>query len=188
VRAIDRAAGTLELWVTTGSSGPGAAWALACAPGDTFEAVGPRGKVRVDDTVPSHLLVVDTSGLSAALAMQAAIHPPSTVSVAALVERVPGAAALRGLAVHAQPAPAFLTSLDDLVGHLERLLGADRGTDPGADPRSTAAYVFGELSFTRLVRDRLVELGIPGARVAAKAYWRAGQSNQDHGEPDKTPA
>ncbi len=188
VRAVDREAGTLDLWVTTDSDGPGAAWALAAASGDRFEAVGPRGKVRVDEDRRAHLFVVDTSGLSAAVVMAGSIPPPSVSAVVVLASQVPDAPALAAPGDAGRPTVAFFAHRDAVVEHLAQHLAPGSGAGAHTDDLDgIAAYVFGEFSFTRLARDRLVALGVPADRIATKPYWRAGQSNQDHGEPDKSP-
>ena len=55
MRRLGRRAGTVELWVTTATDGPGARWASGAATGDHVEAVGPRGKIarRPDERPPT---------------------------------------------------------------------------------------------------------------------------------------
>ena len=36
-------------------------------------------------------------------------------------------------------------------------------------------------------RQALVERGLAAEQLSAKAYWRAGAANADHGEPERPP-
>src|SRR3974377_256364 len=65
LRRWDAAAGTVELGVTTGTGGPGGTWAGAAGPGALVDAVGPRGKIALDEDADEHLFVVDESALAA---------------------------------------------------------------------------------------------------------------------------
>jgi len=187
VRRIDRAAGTIELWVTTDSEGPGARWALDAAPGDMFEAVGPRGKVGLDGAATHHVFAVDASGLAAAAAMADAAGPAGTSRLTALVDDAQLRTAADGLPNSGEFASlterGFFTSPERFDADV-RAAVIDAVEDPGVD--DLAVYVFSELRLMRRITAMLGELGLDPARVRAKPYWRAGQANQDHGEPDKS--
>jgi NADPH-dependent ferric siderophore reductase len=51
-----------------------------------------------------------------------------------------------------------------------------------------AAYVFGELAFTRTVVAGLPARGIEASRIAAKPYWREDRANESNGEPPREDA
>ncbi|HEY8081152.1 MAG TPA: SIP domain-containing protein [Acidimicrobiales bacterium] len=180
VRRIDRAAGTLDLWVTTDSGGPGAKWALDAKVGDAFEAVGPRGKVRIDETAATHVFVVDTAGLAAMCAMAEAIAAPAVVHTFALLED----AAPQGSLALATPVADSAVVSTDPTGFLDEV--REHLAAAHVDPSATAGYVFAELSVMRRASSLLAEAGIDPSRTAAKPYWRAGEPNEDHGEPNKS--
>jgi NADPH-dependent ferric siderophore reductase len=48
------------------------------------------------------------------------------------------------------------------------------------------AYLFGEFHVMRAMQAALADRGFGPEQISHKPYWRAGISNQDHGEPDKT--
>jgi NADPH-dependent ferric siderophore reductase len=47
------------------------------------------------------------------------------------------------------------------------------------------AYLAGELGVVAEMRRTLLERGLEADRISAKPYWRAGQANAAHGEPDR---
>lgn len=193
VRRVDAAAGTLDLWVTTTTNGPGARWARGAEPGSGFEAVGPRGKVLADPTAASHVFVVDTSGLAAMCAMAGAIEASTDATVTAMVlldeDSDNGAARLPGVEAPGRHTLVRSKADVDATTFVELLRETlDSAVDAGVvEPARTAAYAFAEFSLVRRAATMLTELGIEAPRIFAKPYWRAGEANQDNGEPDKTP-
>ena len=91
VRRWDAAHGTVHLWVTTTSDGPGAAWALTARLGDRVDAVGPRGKIALHPDATEHLFVIDDSGLAAMCAMAESVPPGSSVHAVLALEHATGA-------------------------------------------------------------------------------------------------
>jgi NADPH-dependent ferric siderophore reductase len=172
----------LELWVTTDTPGPGAAWASRARTGDEVELVGPRGKVRVDDHAAAHLFVVDESGLAAACAMVESLPSGSRSHVVAPhldARTTPRAASEVTLTTAALPTTRARCDADRLADDLTGVLSGTRWPPLAA----TAGYVFGELGLTRDARGVLEALGLTETRLAVKAYWRADQANEDRGEP-----
>jgi NADPH-dependent ferric siderophore reductase len=181
IRAHRPEDGTLDLDVVLHGGGPGAAWAGAARPGDQVEAIGPRGKVTVDQGAAWHLFVGDDSALPASLAMAGSLATPELSLV--VLEVDPGnrqeAVARDGRPVpvrwldRAGADPASGTALVAAVGALELPAG------PGH------AYLAGELAVVADLRRLLVERGLEPGQISAKPYWRAGVANAAHGEPDR---
>ncbi len=48
------------------------------------------------------------------------------------------------------------------------------------------AYLFGEFHVVRALQDALLDRGLKPEQISHKPYWRAGLSNAEHGEPDKS--
>jgi NADPH-dependent ferric siderophore reductase len=184
VRRWDPVAGTVELWVTTATDGPGARWAVTAATGDHVDAVGPRGKIALDPRAAAHLFVVDESGLAAACAMAEALDAPAAVHSVLALDHSNGAvphelapSVRDGVSLSVSSVPA-----DDPAA----LRGAiDRATS-SIETSSAAGYVFGELGLTREAAKALASIGLDTERVAVKPYWRNDRANEANGEPDRT--
>lgn len=186
VRRLDRAAGAVELWVTTTTDGPGATWAAAASPGDRVDAVGPRGKIALRADATDHLFVVDEAGLAACCSMAEAVEPPATVWTVTLLTPDPtwlphevGPEVRRGVTLRPhvldpENVEWVASALGRTVSRLERA--------------TAAAYVFAELSIVRRAAATIAEHGLDDARVAAKPYWRDDRPNEANGEPDRTVA
>lgn len=180
VRSLDRAAGSVDLDIVLHGDGPGARWAAAVEPGDTVEAIGPRGKIFVAEDVDWHLFCADEASLPATLTMIESL-PPSAVAVA-LVE-------VDGSSDHVAPGGGP-EALDLRWLHRTR----PAGRDPVMAAAVTAldlpaghghAYVFGELHVVAAARQALVDRGMDAADIDHKGYWRLGVANAAHGEPER---
>jgi NADPH-dependent ferric siderophore reductase len=183
VRRIDPASSTIDLWVTVDTNGPGATWAGAAAAGDRVEAVGPRGKIALDAGAPTHLFVVDPSGIAAMCAMAEALVAP------ALVVTIVGMPQFSGFADTEAVAPLCADGvqlrhhvLQDDTGPawLDQVL--DAMIKPIEDT-PIATYVFGELEMTRRVVAGLPDRGIDPSWIRSKPYWRNDKANESNGEP-----
>ena len=183
VRRWDPVAGTVVLWVTTATDGPGAGWAMTVALGDRVDAVGPRGKIALDPTAATHVFVIDESGLAAACAMAEAVVGPAAVHTVVALEH-------SGVAVPSELEPRVHDGVT-LASHAVRtsdragLRAAIGLVASSVDAATSAAYVFGELALTREVVATLPSLGLDEARVAVKPYWRNDRANEANGEPDR---
>jgi NADPH-dependent ferric siderophore reductase len=183
IRAARPEAGEIVLWIDTTAGGPGASWA-SCAPiGSTIEAIGPRGKVVLDELADWHLFIGDTSFLPAAYAMAAAIEAPGQALFVIETDH---------------EADQITPSLDEGIGVTLGFIDRDgrRGDDPAGLLAGLAAlelpedeghaYIGGELRVVQAVRAALVARGVAPEKIDAKPYWRLGRSNEAHGEPDKS--
>jgi NADPH-dependent ferric siderophore reductase len=184
LRHVDRDAGRLELWVTTATDGPGAAWALDAAPGDHVDVVGPRGKIAVTPGVVNHVFCVDESGLAAAAAMGESIEGPARVVHFALLLPDPEWAPDDTIAPSCQGGVACMRNVLD-ASDLDSALSTVKSTLARLDPSTAAAYVFGELRLTRRFTELFAALGFAPERVASKPYWRDDRANEANGEPDR---
>jgi NADPH-dependent ferric siderophore reductase len=184
IRRLDHAAGTADLQVLLHGDGPGARWAAAVQPGDEVEAMGPRGKIWVRPDAAWHLFVGDEAYLPATFAMVESLPAGGEATVVLEVGADVGqqshdaAASVRGpVWVARNPVGAGEPGVQ-LLDALESLGLPDGGA-------GGAAYVGGEAKAVAAIRGWLIGHGWPAEAIAAKAYWRADKSNQDHGEPEK---
>ena len=185
VRRWDPDAGTVELWVTTATDGPGARWAVTAATGDHVDAVGPRGKIALDPRAAAHLFVVDESGLAAACAMAEALDAPAAVHSVLALDHSNGA-------VPHELAP----SVRDGVSLSVSSVPADDPAALRAGDRSRDVVdrdVVGRR--LRLRRARPDPRGRQGARVdsaSTRDGWPSSptgatdRANEANGEPDRT--
>jgi NADPH-dependent ferric siderophore reductase len=180
IRSFDPTRAAVLIDVSLHGAGPGTDWIRGARIGDRIEAIGPRGKITLREEADWHLFVGDETGLPGALAMIEAL--PSTSGATALFEvdtpadeqgpnsrpprsdvhwlhrsgrSVPGDAALLGEALAG-------IALPNGLGH---------------------AYVAAEAGVVRSIQRILAERGLPPDEISAKAYWRRGLPNAEHGEP-----
>lgn len=179
--AVDE--GKITLWIDSTSRGPGSIWAATAPLGSTIEAIGPRGKVVLDELADWHLFIGDTSFLAAAYALASAIEPPGQALFVFEIE---------------DPADEITPALDEGIG--VTAVFVERSGRSGNDPAGLlaglaalelpddigAAYVGGELAVVAALRTALTERGFDEDAINAKPYWRLGVANQAHGEPDKS--
>jgi NADPH-dependent ferric siderophore reductase len=181
IRDLDPSTATVTLDVVLHGAGPGARWVAGAAPGDRIEAIGPRGKVVVDPEADWHLFVGDEAFMPAAMAMAASVAPTAATSI--LEAAAADVAALDGQSgtdVRWVTRPAGRPVADGTG-----LLAALAAWTPGAGRGHV--YVGGEARVVGTLRQALVERGLAAEQLSAKAYWRAGAANADHGEPERPP-
>ena len=184
VRRWDAEAGTVDLWVTTTTDGPGAAWALGATAGDRVDAVGPRGKIAVRDDTTAHVFVVDESGLAAACAMAESLVAPASVHTFSLLAPHPQWQPSEAIGPRCARGVTLVPNVLD-PDNLEWAVKAVSVFTTGVDHAQAAAYVFSELSLMRTMVGALVDAGFDEARLASKPYWRDGRANEANGEPDR---
>ena len=72
---------------------------------------------------------------------------------------------------------------NSVPGDTSLLLGALANTElPEGDGH---AYLAAEAGVVRAVRKELLERGLRADQISAKAYWRRGLPNAEHGEPTR---
>lgn len=180
VRSVDAGAGTLTLWVTTDHEGPGVDWAVAAAPGDPVDVVGPRGKVPLADAA-HHLFCGDASSLAATWRLAESVESGAVTicvevdDVADVIVAPLGEAVAPRLVMVERRARRY----DDPHGLLLALADVD------VDVTTTHAYLFGEFHVAHALHVALLDRGLDEAAVSLKAYWRAGRGNADNGEPER---
>jgi NADPH-dependent ferric siderophore reductase len=182
VRQVDAELDEFRLWICTIHDGPGSQWAKDARAGDAVDVVGPRGKIPLDPDADWHLFVSDMTGYSASYRMAQSITAPGRAifiveidqdddaQTAAFDEGVEVSAVFVSRADHERHDPARL------------LLGlSDFNLLPGVGH----AYLFGEFSVTKVVREALLDRGLSDEQISRKAFWRSGRANAEHGEPIK---
>jgi len=182
VRALDEGSDSFTLWLTTEHVGPGSDWVQRAQAGEPVDVIGPRGKIPLDPSADWHLFVGDVSGLSAFYRMAASIEAPGRAIFIVEIDQDDDAVtatfdegiAVTGIFVNRQD-----RARNDPAGLLSGLAAFALPPDQGH------AYVFGEFSVVRVVRNALVDRGLSEDAINVKAFWRMGRSNADHGEPDK---
>ena len=167
IRHASSEAGTIDLdGVLHGYGGLGATWFEHARIGDTVEAVGPRGKVRIDASADWHLFAGDESGLPAFAEL---IDELPAGSTAVTVVEVADAGEEIDLPedtqwVHRDGArPGSATLLTETLASIEFPRG--RG----------AAYLLGESRAMVALRPTLEARGIAHPDTFLKGYWNIGR-------------
>ncbi len=81
IRSFEPEVPAIDIDMVLHGDGPAASWATDAKPGDTIEAIGPRGKITVDPEAEWHLFVGDDSAIPASLAMAASLPDPAQALV-----------------------------------------------------------------------------------------------------------
>jgi NADPH-dependent ferric siderophore reductase len=182
IRQLEVPGGRLDVDFVLHGDGPGARWAEGTKPGDTVEAIGPRGKVLVDRAAGWHLFLGDESALPVTAAMIESLDSGSRAVALVEVDGPDDEQAISAPAgvevdVHwlhrGRTAAGKSTVLADELAALA--LPDGRGH----------AYVNGEMKTVNGLRAALVQRGMDPATVSAKPYWRHGVANAAHGEPGR---
>lgn len=184
IRHLDRAAGRLDLDIVLHGDGPGARWAATAAPGDRFEAIGPRGKITVVPDREWHLFAADESGLPATFAMLEALPARTRARVYLEVAGPREEQPLAALERHDSEVQVRWVHRGEVApGHSTALVEELRATSL---PEGTGhAYLAGELKVVAGLRKALQDGGLAKEAISSKPYWRLGVANAAHGEPDR---
>lgn len=183
IRGFDPGRSDLTVDVSLHGAGPGTDWVRSAAVGDQIDAIGPRGKITPRLDADWHLFVGDDTGMPGALAMIEALPAASTTMAVLEVEtpaseQLPGGAATPPVEMH-------------WVHRLDRAVPGDPYLLQGALAELTLpagtghAYVAAESAVARSLRALLIDRGLQPDQISAKAYWRRGLPNADHGEPTR---
>jgi NADPH-dependent ferric siderophore reductase len=166
-----QAADWVQLDVYLHGEGIGTAWVRALQPGDTVSAIGPRGKLLLNQDADWHVLIGDETSLPGIRAMLASTDRPAHVVV-----QVDDPAQWRRLDPGARPATRWKWVARGPSGHA----GEDLALPAGGFGH---AYVSGEAGWVLAWHNQLERLGFDESAISHKAYWGAGRANATHGEP-----
>jgi NADPH-dependent ferric siderophore reductase len=181
IRGFDPVHASVVVDVSLHGAGPGTDWIRRATAGDRIDAIGPRGKVTLREGVDWHLFVADETGMPGALAMIEAL-PPNSRAAAVLEIDTPADEQELELKQEQQVALHWIHRLGrstpgDTSALQEALLGIALPAGRGH------AYVAAEAGVVRSIQRVLAERGLEQDQISAKAYWRRGLPNADHGEP-----
>jgi NADPH-dependent ferric siderophore reductase len=182
VRSVDDERELVTLWVVTSHEGAGATWARGAQPGEPVDLIGPRGKIPLDPLADWHLFIGDTSGFAAFYRMAQSIEVPSRAIFIVEVDDMNDALTAsfdKGLGVTGIFVERSGRRHDDPAGLLSGLAAFAL---PSHDGR---AYLFGEFHVMRALGAALRDRGMSEEQLSHKDFWRTGQRNTDHGEPEK---
>ncbi len=184
VRSVAASSHELTLWIVTSHDGPGVSWARDARAGDLVDVVGPRGKIVLDPLADWHLFIGDTSGLAAFYRMAQSIEAPGRAIFIVEVNEMADAITApfdEGLGVTGIFVERANRAENDPSGLLSGLNAFAMPDDLGH------AYLFGEFNVTRVLESALRDRGMDESNISRKAFWRAGRTNAEHGEPEKEP-
>ncbi len=208
IRRSDPIRDSIDLQILLDSNGPGASWARDATPGDTVEAIGPRGKIFLDPAAEWHLLIGDRCAVPNTAVMVESVDPstPCMVAVAGFDPRI---ALDREMTapVTATPTPTGSggseigqSATDTALPPQVQFFDVPMSQDPelqcklllralGEIPLPEGpgrVYANGELKLVAAARDQLLSIGVEPAQITTKAYWRRGLPNAERGEPEKS--
>jgi NADPH-dependent ferric siderophore reductase len=183
IRSFDPLERAVTLDASLHGAGPGTNWIRSAAVGSRIDAIGPRGKITLREDAAWHLFVDDETGLPGALAM---------------IESMPSGSTVVGLFEVDSPADEQLPATESFIGldirWIHRLGNSSPG-DPAPLLEAAAAtefpagrghvYVAAETRVARVIQESLMERGLGADQISAKAYWRRGLPNAEHGEPTR---
>jgi len=169
IRSIDGGALTID-FVRHGAS-PVGRWLDAVQPGDALNAVGPRGHTYLHDA-DWHLFVGDETALPAILAMleglPTGVQAHAFIEIADDAERQEAHAAVTWISRGGAPAEPSRRLADAIEAF-------------ALPPGRGHAYILGETSGVRAIRQRLIARGLGKEQTCAEGYWRPGRvGGHDH--------
>jgi NADPH-dependent ferric siderophore reductase len=183
IRSFDPIERAVTVDASLHGNGPGTNWIRSATIGSQIEAIGPRGKVTVREDAAWHLFIADETGLPGALAMIESLGTGSTAI---------GLFEIDSPQDEQPPAVENAENLDirwihrlgkSVPGEAPLFLDVLAKTDIPAG--SGHAYVSAETRVVRAIQGSLIERGLDGNQISAKAYWRRGLPNAEHGEPTR---
>jgi NADPH-dependent ferric siderophore reductase len=181
IRQFDAGRSAVVIDVSLHGVGPGTDWVRRAEVGHHIDAIGPRGKITPRLDASWHLFVADDTGMPGAMAMVDALPAPSPILAIFEVEASED---------EQQPTGPMKSQLEiDWIHRMERSVPGDKALLYGAlDELKLPAgrghvYVAAESSVVRALQALLIDRGFQSDQISAKAYWRRGLPNADHGEP-----
>jgi NADPH-dependent ferric siderophore reductase len=171
IRDLDAAAGTLAIDFVQHGPSPAGRWLAHAGAGTMLNAAGPRGHTYLHDA-DWHLFIGDETAMPGILAMLEGL--PRTAEAHVFLEI--------GSDAERQPAPVPVTWLSrnaKAPGPSRILYDA---VDGFAFPQGRGhAYILGETSNVRAIRQRLIARGLGKDQTCAEGYWRPGRvGGHDH--------
>lgn len=180
IRQVNPSEQSIDIDFVLHGDGPGATWASKARPGDRIEAIGPRGKITVEEDADWHLFVGDDSALPASLAMAESLL---TSQRGIVILEVDGLEDQHDVECAGDVSVQWLYRGGDDPASAVRLLEQVR--DVALPPGRGHAYLAGELKVVAALRALLLERGLEAEQVSSKPYWRTGVANAAHGEPER---
>jgi NADPH-dependent ferric siderophore reductase len=167
--------GLLDIDFVLHGHGAAAGWAAQAQPGAQIEAMGPRGRTRLDPAAAWTLFVGDETCIPAIFAMAEAL--PAGARAFAFIE-------IESEAERQEVTTAARLELEWVVrggpAQPSRLL-LDRLRTFQPPPGEGHACVIGETSGVRVQRHFLLEQGWRREQITAEGYWRPGRiGGHDH--------
>ena len=181
IRSFNGTLPAVTVDVSLHGAGPGTDWIRAASVGDRIDAIGPRGKITQRKEADWHLFIGDETGMPGALAMTEAL--PTTSTVMALLEidtpadeqeperREGQTVEMRWVHRLGRTVPGDASLLQEALAEIALPVGVGH------------VYVAAEAGVVRSLQRDLAERGLGTEQISAKAYWRRGLPNAEHGEP-----
>jgi NADPH-dependent ferric siderophore reductase len=173
IRARDAASGTLAIDFVQHGDSPTARWLAAARPGAMINGVGPRGHTYIRDA-DWHLFIGDETGLPGIAAMLEGLGASAKafafIEIADDADRQPIASDATITWLPRKDAPAGPNLI--LYEAVEAFV---------FPPSRGQAYILGETSNVRAIRQRLIARGLGKEQSCAEGYWRPGRvGGHDH--------
>jgi NADPH-dependent ferric siderophore reductase len=181
IRSFDAASSSVTVDVSLHANGPGTDWIAAAQSGDVIDAIGPRGKITLDEEAAWHFFVVDETGLPGALAMAEELPVDG---VAVVLAEVDTRADEQDVDAMASVDLHWLHRSDQFVPGDSDLLVEAAGSVALPDGEGHV-YLAAEARVVRAVAQALEQRGLTVEQISSKAYWRRGLPNAEHGEPTR---
>jgi NADPH-dependent ferric siderophore reductase len=182
VRNYDPAGPWVDLDFVLHGDGPAARWAETVGAGTSVEAIGPRGKVLVDEAAGWHLFAGDDTFVPAAFSMLESLPPGRRAIVILEVDVESDQQVPEGVKADLD-GPRWLHRNGADQGEPDRLVAALEALE--LPPGNGHAYLAGELRVVSAMRRVLLDKAMAAEAISPKPYWRKGVANQDHGEPQR---
>jgi NADPH-dependent ferric siderophore reductase len=183
IRSFEQQRPAVTLDVSVHGAGPGTDWVRAAEIGSHIDAIGPRGKITLRDDADWHMFIGDETGLPGALAMTETL-PAGFNAIGIFEVDSPADEQLPSNDKQGELDVRWLHRLSNSVpGDVDLLLEALSATR--LPTGNGHVYVAAEARVSRMVARALTERGFDVDQISAKAYWRRGLPNAEHGEPTR---
>jgi NADPH-dependent ferric siderophore reductase len=183
VRSFDPVVQAAAVDVSLHGAGPGTNWIRSATIGSRIDAIGPRGKITLREDAAWHLFIGDETGVPGALAMIESLRTGSTAIGRFEVDSPADEQALATEKAENLDVRWIHRLGNSFPGDQALLLDAVAET---ALPAGNGhVYVAAETRVARVIQGSLIERGLRPDQISAKAYWRRGLPNAEHGEPTR---